>query len=307
MTIGLPKALLYYRYKHLWETFFMELGCDVVTSPDTSHEILKDGIANSVSECCLPVKLFTGHVASLIGRCDYILIPRFETLEKNEEFCVRFWGLPDIIQNTFPDAPLITYNLQGRKRGSERTGFLRIGRLLGKSYSQALKAYRRAGEEQKRQDILLFERQRELFSACAPRVLLVSQPYLIHDAYVGGSLVRMIEKQGGVPIFADLCDRLSCRAYANSISADLYWTLNKEVIGAIPLMKNNVDGVLLITAFPCGTDSLVNELVMRRIRDLPVAQIILDEQQGEAGLQTRIECFMDILRERKYDSCAASL
>ena len=62
-----------------------------------------------------------------------------------------------------------------------------------------------------------------------------------------------------------------------------------------------MDGILLVTAFPCGTDSLANELVLRREKHLPIAQILLDEQQGMAGMQTRIECFMDILHER---SCA---
>ena len=116
---------------------------------------------------------------------------------------------------------------------------------------------------------------------------------------MGRPLVRMLREQGGTPVFADRCERSSCRAFAGSISSDLYWVLNQEVIGAIPLMKEKVDGALLITAFPCGTDSIVNELVLRRVRDLPITQIVLDEQQGEAGLRTRVECFMDILSERK--------
>jgi predicted nucleotide-binding protein (sugar kinase/HSP70/actin superfamily) len=142
--------------------------------------------------------------------------------------------------------------------------------------------------------------QRELYGSCSPRVLLVSHPYIIYDPYVGKPLVQMLKEQGAVPIFADRCNHLLCRASSKSISSDLYWTLNKEIIGAIPLIKGNVDGILLITAFPCGTDSLVNELVLRKVQGLPVAQIILDEQQGDAGLQTRIECFMDILHERKH-------
>jgi predicted nucleotide-binding protein (sugar kinase/HSP70/actin superfamily) len=300
MTIGLPKALLYYRFEHLWKTFFNELGCDVVTSSDTCQTMLMEGIAQSVSECCLPVKLFMGHIATLVGRCDHILVPRFESLGKNEEFCVRFLGLPDIVRNSFPDSSLISYNLQGHKRGSERHGFLHMGKCLGKSSTQALQAYHHAIQEQQRQDRLSEERQRELFSSCAPRILLVSHPYIIHDAYVGAPLLRMLREQGGVPIFADHCNHLACRSCSKLISTDLYWTLSKEIIGAIPLTKNNVDGVLLVTAFPCGTDSLVNELVLRRVRDFPVAQIVLDEQQGEAGLQTRIECFMDILYERRH-------
>lgn len=299
MTIGLPKALLYYRYEHLWKIFFSELGCDVVTSPDTNQTMLMDGIARSVSECCLPVKLFMGHVASLVGRCDHILVPRFEALGKNEEFCVRFLGLPDIVQNSFPDSSLISYNLQGHKRGSEQHCFLHMGKYLGKSSSQTLQAYRRAIQGQQQQDRLSEERQRLLFSSCAPRILLVAHPYIIHDAYIGAPLVRMLKEQGGVPIFADRCNHLACRSCAEMLSPNLYWTLNKEIVGSISLTKNNVDGVLMVTAFPCGTDSLVNELVLRRMRNSPVAQIVLDEQQGEAGLQTRIECFMDILYERK--------
>lgn len=297
MTIGIPRALLYYRYQHLWNTFFTGLDCDIVTSSPTCQTMLTQGVALSVDECCLPIKLFMGHVASLLDRCNYILVPRFEMFEKSEEFCVRFWGLPDIVRNTFPEAPILSYNLQGQK--SERQGFLYMGRCLGKSPAQTVRAYRRAVQEQLRQDRLARESQRPLFAARSPKVLLVAQPYIIHDAYVGAPLVRMLQEQGGIPVFADRFDRQTCRAYAKSLSLDLYWTVNKEMIGAIPLTKKDVDGVLLITAFPCGTDSLVNELVLRRVSDIPIAQIVLDEQQGEAGLQTRIECFMDILHERR--------
>lgn len=299
MTIGLPKALLYYRYQYLWQTFFEELGCEVVTSQDTCQTMLTEGIARSISECCLPVKLFMGHVSSLRGRCDNILIPRFETQAKDEEFCVRFWGLPDIVHNTFPDVSLISYDLQGHRHANQWHGFLHMGKCLGRTSTQIKRAYRDAINEQQRQDQLSAERQRELFQSRASKILLVSQPYLIHDAFVGQVLVRMLREQGGVPIYADRCNHQQCRTSAKSLSVDLYWTLNKEIIGAIPLVKNSVDGVLLITAFPCGCDSLVNELILRRVKDIPIAQIILDEQQGEVGMQTRIESFMDIVCERK--------
>lgn len=299
MTIGLPRALLYYRYGQLWETFFIELGCHVVTSPKTSQAILAEGSGYTEGECCLPVKVFLGHVAQLAGRCDYILVPRFETLGRGEEFCVRFWGLPDIVCNTFPELSLIGYNLQGHLPGSEWLGFLSMGRRLGKSPPKILRAYLRACMAQLQADRQACLNQRQtLLSSPSPRVLLVAQPYLIHDSFIGAPLVDMIRRQGGIPIFADRFPRPDCRAGAGAISSDLYWTLNKELIGAIPLTRSHIDGVLLVSAFPCGSDSLVGEMVLRKVRDLPVAQILLDEHQGDAGLQTRIECFMDILYER---------
>ena len=40
LTIGLPRAMLYYRYSVLWRTFFQELGMETVDSGPTDREIL---------------------------------------------------------------------------------------------------------------------------------------------------------------------------------------------------------------------------------------------------------------------------
>lgn len=299
MTIGIPKALLYYRYEKLWQTFFTQLGCEVKVSPDTCPTLLEEGISQSVGECCLPVKLFLGHVAALVGECDRILVPRFETTRKGEEFCVRLWGLPDLVRNTFPGVELIGYNLQGHLRDSQRKGFVAMGTRLGNSRGRTLDAYRTALEEQVRQDRLAEARQRKLMDSPGPKILLVAQPYLIHDAYMGTPLVRLLRELGAIPLFSDRCSRAACHARSKALCTDLYWTLNREMIGSIPLLKGQVDGVLLITAFPCGTDSLVNELVLRRVTGVPIAQLVLDEQQGDAGLRTRIECFLDMVWDRR--------
>lgn len=296
MKIGIPKAMLYYRYGTLWETFFEELGCDIIISGDTNLAIMEEGTAECVGECCLPTKVFMGHVASLIGRCDYILVPRFEQFAKDEEFCVRFWGMPDIVKSTFPKAPLLTYNLQGQKPGSELHGFFNMARCLGKKRTEALGAYAHAKERQRSEDAMKREYQSCIMLSPQISVLLVSQPYIIHDPYIGAPLVKLIRREGVLPIFSDHCSRRICRKLSREISQDLYWTMNKEEIGAIPLLRQYVDGIILVTAFPCGTDSLVNELVMRRVSGIPITNIVLDDQQGEAGLETRIESFLDIIK-----------
>lgn len=288
----------YYRYGVMWETFFHQLGCDVVIGGDTNRQIMAEGIRCSVGECCLPAKVYLGQVHALLGCCDRILVPRFECFEKAEEFCVRFWGLPDLVSGTFPQAPVLTYNLRGDKPCNELLGFLRLGREIGKGRAETLRAYWLAQKAQGVADNGLMEAQRRVLRKNIPKVLLAAQPYMIHDSYLGGPLIRAIREQGFTPVFADRCDRVACRRRSRELTTDLYWMMNKEVIGAIPLSREQVDGVILLTAFPCGTDSLANELVLRRLRGIPVTHIILDEQQGEAGLQTRIECFLDILKKR---------
>lgn len=298
MIIGLPKAFMFYRYRYLWEIFFQELGFETITSEDTCQSILTNGIKNSIDENCLPLKAFMGHVHWLLGRCDYILVPRFVSFARNEEFCIRFFGLYDLVQNTFKEAKLLTYNLDQQRHKSELRGFMKMGRTLGKNPVQILKAYRTALAAQARQDKKALDAQQKLLDGPGLKILLAAQPYLIHDPYLSGSIPKMIAANGGIPLYSDRCDRELSRKRSKEITHDLYWTIKKEGIGSIVSYKNKVAGIILLSAFPCGTDALANELVMRKVKDIPMIQIVLDEHQAEAGLQTRIESFMDILQQR---------
>ena len=67
-SVGIPRALLYYRYGVLWEAFFKALGRNVVVSSPTDRAVLAAGEALSVDECCLASKLYFGHAAQLIGQ-----------------------------------------------------------------------------------------------------------------------------------------------------------------------------------------------------------------------------------------------
>ena len=44
---------------------------------------------------------------------------------------------------------------------------------------------------------------------------------------------------------------------------------------------------------------LVNELAIRKLEDIPCINIILDESTALAGLQTRLESFVDIIKARR--------
>jgi predicted nucleotide-binding protein (sugar kinase/HSP70/actin superfamily) len=130
------------------------------------------------------------------------------------------------------------------------------------------------------------------------KILVVSHPYNTYDRLVGYPIAEYIRRLGGLPVYADITDRKQSIEKSKELSESLYWIYNKELIGSIKLLENKVDGIILLTAFPCGPDSLVNELIMRKSKKVPTINIVLDELQGEAGLQTRIESFMDIIRER---------
>ena len=90
ITIGIPKALLYYKYSELWTSFFEELGCEIIVSPNTSKKILEDGIKFSLDESCMAMKIYMGHVYYLIDKCDYILVPRLNVSKSMKNYVQTF-------------------------------------------------------------------------------------------------------------------------------------------------------------------------------------------------------------------------
>ena len=63
-----------------------------------------------------------------------------------------------------------------------------------------------------------------------------------------------------------------------------------------------IDGIIILSTFPCGPDSMVNEIVIRRVKDKPILNLILDGQEGTAGLETRLESFIDIIKYKRNES-----
>ena len=97
-----------------------------------------------------------------------------------------------------------------------------------------------------------------------------------------------------------MCNRLpaiSTNSLSKNLSNTLYWKYNKESIGSIPLCEEKIDGIILISSFPCGPDSLVNELVVRRVKKT-ILNLIIDDLDSFSGIETRLESFIDILKQK---------
>ena len=295
MTIGIPQALGYYRYGTLWKTFLEELDIPYVVSGTSNQALLADGIKHTVDESCLPLKLYMGHVASLLRRCDKVLVPRLEQLGRKDEFCVRFWGLYDTVRATFEGIEPLTYTQDSP--GSQWRAFLKMGRVLGKGALASARAYRIAENRRREEDFLRFSKNRTYLRARKPKILVATNPYIAHDPFLGGAIAKQICDLGGVPVLTDGWDKTACQAAASEHAPGLYWATSRERLGAVYLARDQVDGIILLTAFPCGADCLVNELILRSVKDCPIIQIILDEHQSKEGLATRLESFLDIIVE----------
>jgi len=304
LKVGIARAFLYYKYGHLWETFFKELGIDVVISPETNKETLKNGTKYSIDESCLSSKIYMGHIYYLIDKCDYIFVPRIATLQNNNMVCTKFHAAYDLVNNTFKDKniKLLDYNVDYRKNQTEFLAFLNMGKKLKKKKFEIVRAYYLAKQAEKKvQGVALLEQEQILKTKGKLKILIVAHPYNVYDKYIGEPILKYLEELDCVPIIADVAPKAEAIKKSKEISPTLPWLYNKELLGTIELFKKDIDGVILMTSFPCGPDSLVNEIILRRFKDKPIINLILDEQEGTAGRETRIESFIDIIKLKKDD------
>lgn len=302
MKIGIPRALLYHRYRLLWETFFDEVGVECITSPKTNKDIVSSGMTYAIDEACLSSKIFLGHVEWLLGKCDYILVPRIASLSQGA-VCTKFEAIYDLVKNTFRDRNinLLYYNIDEKKTEWEFRAFLKMGRFLRKKRSRILRAYLIAKQAEKAGAMTELKIQEGLLTKKKIKVLLISHGYNLHDNYIGAPILRCLEEMGVVPIIGDIANKKEALSRSFQISKTIPWAFNRELLGSIPIYRNNVDGIMLISSFPCGPDSLVNEVIIRRVKDKPILNLVLDGQEGNAGLETRIESFIDIIKFKRND------
>lgn len=305
--IGIPRAMLYYKHKVMWSTFFEELGCEIVLSPKTNKLIMNEGINNSIDESCLSSKIFVGHVKHLIEQpdIDYIFIPRIASYGKDDKTCTKFFSLPDIISNTFPECKnkLIDFNIDILNGKTEKKAFLNLGLYFTKNLIKINSAYQKAVVKQLQYNEEKHNNQDELINNSSKnKILIVSHPYNIYDDYIGQPIVDYLKKLDCDIIYSDRVDsQISKNLYSN-ISNTLYWSYNKELVGGLEYLKGKIDGIIYLVTFPCRPDSLVVEFCQRTISGIPSLNIILDEQQGVAGQHTRLESFIDVINMRKSES-----
>lgn len=329
----MPRALLYYTYFPLWRAFFTELGAGVIVSPGTNRAILDAGLRSALDETCLPVKLMFGHVQSLSGgAADWLFVPRLVSVEPGAYICPKFMGLPDMLRARIPHLPpLIDVTVDFSRGGQTWSGVLDLaGRLLGKNRRLIRQAYRSAREaqrlfrEQLEEGCLLPDLLHALDGAPEPapagrppganapsapapgdlRIALLGHVYNIYDDYISMNLIRRLRSMGAQVFTADLVPQAVIEREAGRLPKKLFWTPGKKMIGAALAFceSTQLDGMIYLSSFGCGPESLVGELITRWARrrgDVPFMLLTIDEHSGAAGLATRLEAFTDMLRRRK--------
>ena len=301
MKIGIPRSLFYYRYQTLIKTFLNELDIDYIISDPTTKQTLEDGNKLAPPESCISLKIFLGHIKNLINKCDYILIPHIESLKKDEKVCTNFYLLYDLVNNLF-NINILDINIDETHKKHEKNAFIELGLYLGFPFNKTLSAYKKAKEKEKKVQSNLLLKQTNILNNNNKKILLVGHPYNIYNELIGKPVINILKENNIDIVYADIYDKKELEKEAKEISKDTYYTVNKELMGAITKYKNNVNGIIIISAFPCAPDSITNELIIRKIKNKPIITLIQDEETETTGLITRLESFIDIInKENTYE------
>ncbi len=320
--VGIPYALYFYEYYPLWKEFLTRLGVEVVLSRPTNKSILDSGIRSSLSEICLPVKVFYGHVLSLVDQVDYILIPRMVCIEKGAFFCPKIIGLPDMVKSSLSSiCPIISPVVDVRKSyGTWKNSLFQVGQLLTENTLAISRAISLSWENFQKnyvahlldpkvlrpasliegQDSINSKRQWEEKPI---NIAVVGHDYLIDDSYINLNLIEKLKRMKVNVLTPGMVHPAMVKKQLKKLYKPIFWSLSRKAVGAaLYYFENGVEGIIHLTSFECGEDSMVGESIHHQSQKCPevsYTEFVFDEHTGEAGINTRIEAFLDMIRRKK--------
>jgi len=323
--IGIPRGMSFYNNYPFWYGFFTSLGIKIVLSDPTTKQTMSDGAALVVTETCLPIKIYLGHILNLISKgVKNIYVPSLQSIAPKIYNCSKIRGLPDLVRNVIKDnvniieptldksakkqglyeflresvKPFGITNMDEIKKASKQgwkvyNNFLVMARS-GMSYKKAMH-YALSGK--------IFIEEQENKKEAPINVALISHGYNMYDERATMKIFDKLEKMD-VKVYSSL--QLSKEQMDDGIltlGQNIYWANEREMTGAAGhYMKDaKIDGIITLTAFGCGPDSLMIERITRKAKrfNKPLLNLTVDEQTGEAGFITRLEAFVDMLFRKK--------
>lgn len=321
--VGLPRSMFYFDYFPLWKSYFNNLGVEVITSPKTNKDILNRGINACVDESCLPIKVFHGHVDYLRDKVDYLFIPKVTSTYKREYNCPKHLGLPDMVKHSFKELPRIIdteVNLRKSDKALKKAiidsgkYFEKSSRKIYKAFYEALKQYddyvkmmttgiiplKAIGKNDDMNIMSNIVKKNH-----NRRILILGHSYNIYDQYINMELVKKLKNIRFDVITVEMVEEKKAREYASKLPKRMFWTHGQRIIGAAYSLidENYISGIIYVSAFGCGLDSVFIDLIERKAKEakIPFTLLTIDEQTGEAGINTRVEAFTDMLDWREED------
>jgi len=299
--VGIPRCFSVYTLWPLYSWFFHSLGVEAALSENISHE----GTARVESSYCFPAEIAHGAVQDIFDRnLDYIFLPHFKDMESYEKdapanLCPITQSLPYYIKKAFPEIPEDRYltPVVSFMYGVEKAGesFIEMGTTLGFTAKEAGDAFAIAFEKQ-----MEYVRQAQQLGQTAlaaarlagrPVIALLGRPYNAFTADANMGIPRKFTTRGYSVIPFDILPFQDEPIYPN-----MYWYYGQQDMKTSQLLKNEDNiYVTYISNFSCAPDSFMLHYLKWIMGIKPFLILEMDSHTADAGVDTRIEAFLDII------------
>lgn len=292
-------ATLYPLYSH----FFKGLGFRTVL-PD---RIDPEGVNARTAAFCFPFEIAHGYFFNLLKKKpDHIFLPHIHGIEvkngySSSTICPMVQGEPFVLNSTFEtqigNTPVHQPFLQFDKgRDAVRTQFIAFGKELGASPEQARQSFDTAWRVQKEMETAMLKHGRAVLDELEADpdrigIVLFGRPYNAFSHEANKGIPHKFASRGCTVIPMDFLD-INEVPLANR----MYWSMGQIILKGAELVKAHPQLFgAYITNFSCGPDSLIIGFFRNVLGKKPSLTLELDNHTADAGLETRIEAFLDIV------------
>ena len=308
-TVGLNNAFMVNTYYPLYSEFFRRLGFRVAL-PD---QALQEGIERKRAPFCYPAEAAHGYFAALLDeKPDFLFLPHVQGVSAGPEtdpstVCPLSQGEPYYLSTSFKDHPHLAKLEKERRvlrpvldfsRGIESASGAMTGlaAALGRTRKEARNAFAQAARLQEQTHRAIEDMGRRLLEQLAVEndrfaIVVFGRTYNACASRLNMGIPDKFASRG-VPVLPVDCLPLE----GQSAPADMYWSTGQTILKGASFVKGN-DRLFgcYITNFSCGPDSFLLTYFRQTMGDKPFLILELDSHVADAGLETRIEAFLDIV------------
>lgn len=302
-TVGMNRSFLLHTWFPFFNRFFRELGYRLIVS-DT---IDSRGVERQTAAFCYPVEQAHGYVANLLQKKpDFIFMPHLKGIPSGTDSksctCVFVQAEPFYLKAAFPelDTPkTVTPTLDFSENiHSNLSAFKEAVKQMGGKVKLVKTALNKAWEAQQEffSDIKKIGKDALNSLDADPAqtaVVLFGRPYnSFADAANKGIPAKFASRNLRIIPF----DMLPYEECELAPEHNMYWGMGRMILkGAHYVEKHPQLCGVYITNFSCGPDSFVVGYFRNIMDRKPSLTLELDSHTADAGIETRIEAFLDIV------------
>lgn len=284
--IGIPRALYYYLYPALWETYFQEIGMETVTSPPSSQQTVELAGLVSEAEHCFALKMFDAHISTLASSVDAVFVPRILSMLAGHLSCPKLGALPDAARaDILEKSTVLTVDVNESKEPISNV-LLQLGQILGAEEDKCIAAAEVALKAMKNARKKTIANPDKLEG---PLFFVIAHPYILGDVFLTGHIIRKLKT---------LNVRFESISFAKTeIPESLFkWDMCNKMYNSLSELTNkHYAGVIHISSFNCGCDSIFMDFARSCLKEksIPYMVLIMDEHSSYGWINTRLEAFVE--------------